>query len=44
MITAQFEASGQTPKEKQEGYYADLVFFDEDINIKKVIIEGKKLI
>lgn len=23
MITAQFEASGQTPKEKQEGYYAD---------------------
>lgn len=26
----------------KEGYYADLVFFDEDINIKKVIIEGKE--
>ena len=28
----------------KEGYYADIVFFDEDINVKKVIIEGKKLI
>ena len=27
----------------KEGYKADLVFFDEDINIKKVIIEGKEL-
>jgi len=27
----------------KEGYYADLVFFDEDINIKKVIIKDKKL-
>lgn len=26
-----------------EGFYADLVFFDEDIQIKKVIIEGKEL-
>lgn len=27
----------------KEGYFADLVFFDSDINIKKVIIEGKEL-
>lgn len=27
----------------KEGYKADLVFFDDDINIKKVIIEGKEL-
>ena len=26
-----------------EGNFADLVFFDDDINIKKVIIEGKEL-
>lgn len=26
-----------------ENYYADLVFFDEDIQIKKVFIEGKEL-
>jgi len=26
-----------------EGYFADLVFFDEDIKIQKVIIEGKEL-
>ena len=26
----------------KEGYFADLVFFDDDINIKKVIIEGKE--
>lgn len=25
------------------GYFADLVFFDEDINIKKVIIQGEEL-
>ena len=25
------------------GYDADLVFFDKDINIKKVIIKGKEL-
>ena len=25
------------------GYYADLVFFDDDINIKKVFVEGKQL-
>ena len=29
--------------EIKEGYFADLVFFDDDINIKKVIIEGKTL-
>ncbi len=29
--------------EIKEGYFADFVFFDEDINIKKVIIEGKEL-
>ncbi len=29
--------------EIKEGYYADLVFFDEGINIKKVIIEGKEI-
>lgn len=29
--------------EIKEGYFADLVFFDEDLNIKKVIIEGKEL-
>lgn len=27
----------------QEGFYADLVFFDGDINVKKVLIEGKEL-
>lgn len=27
----------------KEGYFADIVFFDSDINIKKVIIEGKEL-
>ena len=27
----------------KEGFYADLVFFDEDINVKKVITEGKEL-
>lgn len=27
----------------KEGYFADLVFFDDDINVKKVIIEGKEL-
>lgn len=27
----------------EEGYIADLVFFDNDINIRKVIIEGKEL-
>lgn len=27
----------------KEGYKADLIFFDENINIKKVIIEGKEL-
>ena len=26
-----------------EGYFADLVFFDDDIKIQKVIIEGKEL-
>ena len=26
----------------KDGYFADLVFFDDDINIKKVIIEGKE--
>ncbi len=26
----------------KEGYFADLVFFDADINVKKVIIEGKE--
>lgn len=26
----------------KEGYFADLVFFDKDINVKKVIIEGKE--
>ena len=28
----------------REGYFADIVFFDEDINVKKVIIEGEELI
>lgn len=28
----------------KEGYFADLVFFDSDINIKKVMIEGKEFI
>ncbi|MBR1969253.1 MAG: N-acetylglucosamine-6-phosphate deacetylase [Clostridia bacterium] len=27
----------------KEGYFADLVFFDDNINIKKVIIEGEEL-
>lgn len=27
----------------KEGYYADLVFFDRDINVRKTIIEGKEL-
>ncbi len=27
----------------KEGYYADLAFFDENINVKKVMIEGKEL-
>ncbi len=27
----------------KEGYFADIVFFDKDINVKKVIIEGKEL-
>lgn len=26
----------------KEGYYADFVFFDKDINVKKTIIEGKE--
>ncbi|MBE6703894.1 MAG: N-acetylglucosamine-6-phosphate deacetylase [Ruminococcaceae bacterium] len=26
----------------KEGYFADIVIFDEDINVKKVIIEGKE--
>jgi N-acetylglucosamine-6-phosphate deacetylase len=26
-----------------EGYYADLVFFDDDINVSRVFIEGKEL-
>ena len=26
------------------GYYADLVFFDDDINVERVFIEGKELI
>ena len=29
--------------EIKKGYFADLVFFDEDLNIKKIIIEGKEL-
>ena len=29
--------------EIKKGYFADLVFFDEDLNIKKVIIEGEEL-
>ncbi|MBR6719793.1 MAG: N-acetylglucosamine-6-phosphate deacetylase [Clostridia bacterium] len=33
----------QNRGEIKEEYYADLVFFDEGINIKKVIIEGKEL-
>ena len=28
----------------REGYFADIVFFDEDINVKKVFIEGEELI
>ena len=28
----------------KEGYDADLVLFDEDINIKKVIVSGKILV
>ena len=27
----------------ENGYYADLVFFDEDIQIRKTIIQGKEL-
>lgn len=27
----------------KQGFFADLVFFDENINIKKIIIEGKEL-
>lgn len=27
----------------KEGYFADLVFFDKDINVRKIIIEGKEL-
>ncbi len=30
--------------ELREGFFADIVFFDEDIQIKKVIIQGKELI
>ena len=26
-----------------EGYFADIVVFDKDINVKKVIIEGREL-
>ena len=29
--------------EIKEGKYADIVIFDDDINIKKVFIEGKEL-
>ena len=29
--------------EMKEGYFADLVFFDDDINVSKVIIRGKEL-
>jgi len=28
----------------KEGYFADMVVFDDDINVKKVFIEGKELI
>ena len=28
--------------ELKEGFFADLVFFDDNVNIKKVIIEGKE--
>ena len=30
--------------ELRPGYFADLVFFDGDINVKKVLIEGRELI
>ena len=29
--------------EIKEGYFADIVIFDENINIKKVFIQGKEL-